>query len=200
MAKGDIVKLETGDSLYHCKDDRLRVYIRETGETISYPKYLMEKELGRKLLPNEHVHHIDQNPLNNNLSNLKVMTNSEHAAGHMRKFYDTTAICGWCGKEFIWTGKQQETFYSNRRNHGHETEQPFCSRACSGRYGKQRQIERGSCGSKTRKLTMDDVWYIRENYIPYDPNYGARALARQFGVDKSVVEKITQGRTYNENI
>ena len=31
----------------------------------------MEEKLGRKLLPNEQVHHIDENPLNNNLDNLE---------------------------------------------------------------------------------------------------------------------------------
>lgn len=87
------MKTENGDSIYHGKDGRLRVYIRETGKTISYPKYKMEKELGRQLLPNEHVHHKDLNPLNNDLSNLKIMTSSEHAAEHMRKYYDTIAIC-----------------------------------------------------------------------------------------------------------
>ena len=38
----------------------------------------MEKKLGRKLRPNEIVHHIDGNASNNDLSNLKVMTRGEH--------------------------------------------------------------------------------------------------------------------------
>lgn len=52
-------KMKNKDSIYHGKDGRLRVYVKETKKTISYPKYLMEKELGRALLPNEAVHHID---------------------------------------------------------------------------------------------------------------------------------------------
>ena len=38
----------------------------------------MEKKLGRKLRPNEIVHHIDGNASNNDVSNLKVMTRAEH--------------------------------------------------------------------------------------------------------------------------
>lgn len=39
---------------------------------------VMEKHLGRSLLPSEEIHHIDGNGLNNNLSNLQLMTKSEH--------------------------------------------------------------------------------------------------------------------------
>lgn len=196
---GDIIKTENGDSIYHNKDGRLRVYVRETGKTISYPKYLMEKELERELLPDEHVHHMDLNPLNNDITNLRVMTNSEHAAQHMRKYHDVTAICGWCGKEFMWTALQQQRFYSERRTGRHHSEMPFCSRECSGRYGRQKQTNECSCGSKIRKLTDEQARYIRENYIPYNKHYGARAMGRQFNVDKSVIEKIVQGCTYKED-
>lgn len=42
----------------------------------------MENHLGRKLLPNEIVHHKDENRSNNELSNLELMTRSEHARHH----------------------------------------------------------------------------------------------------------------------
>ena len=40
---------------------------------------IMEKYLGRKLRSDEHVHHIDGNQHNNNISNLKIVSASEHA-------------------------------------------------------------------------------------------------------------------------
>lgn len=68
-----------------CKDGRIRcvlVYNDGTKKTISYPKLLMENYLGRKLLPEEQVHHIDENPLNNDLSNLMVVLRGEHQRQH----------------------------------------------------------------------------------------------------------------------
>lgn len=43
---------------------------------------LMEIHIGRKLRPHECVHHVDHNRTNNNLSNLQLMTRSEHARLH----------------------------------------------------------------------------------------------------------------------
>lgn len=183
------------DSIYHGKDGRLRVYVRETKKTISYPKYLMQKELGRDLSPNEEVHHVDKNPLNNDVANLKVMSKGEHARDHMTKFFDTVTVCGWCGREFLWTGRQQQMFYSNRRNHERTAEKPFCSRSCSGSYGRKIQSD-ASSNSSLRKLTSEQVQYIRDNYKPYDSVYGGRALAKQFGVDRTVIDLIIKNRTY----
>lgn len=130
------------DSVYLCKDGRMRVYIKDTKKVMSYPKYLMEKELGRPLAHNEEVHHKDEDPLNNNLDNLEIRLHGEHQAEHSTKFYDRMARCGWCGKEFLWTGSQQRTFHNNARYKGIYSEQPFCSKSCSGHYGKQRQFDK----------------------------------------------------------
>ena len=43
---------------------------------------LAEMKIGRKLLENEAVHHIDGNHLNNDFANLKVVTASEHMKIH----------------------------------------------------------------------------------------------------------------------
>ena len=43
---------------------------------------IMQEYLGRKLYKYEVVHHIDGDKLNNNLSNLKLMTRRKHAALH----------------------------------------------------------------------------------------------------------------------
>lgn len=43
---------------------------------------IMEKHLGRKLENNEVVHHVDRDRSNNDISNLQLMTRSEHSKLH----------------------------------------------------------------------------------------------------------------------
>ena len=46
---------------------------------------VMEKYLGRYLTEDEIVHHIDENKLNNDINNLKLMTKYEHKCDHSSK-------------------------------------------------------------------------------------------------------------------
>ena len=66
---------------YQGKDGRLRVVV--DGVTISYPKYLIEQQLGKKLGLNETVHHIDGDVSNNSLDNLMVIDRSIHSRQHI---------------------------------------------------------------------------------------------------------------------
>jgi hypothetical protein len=63
--------------------------IRNNGNQMKHHRYVLEKALGRKLQENEIVHHIDHNKLNNDISNLKIMTRSEHMKLHweLRRVY-----------------------------------------------------------------------------------------------------------------
>lgn len=58
-----------------------RVFDLEYGE-IHEHRLIMIRKLGRPLKSNEHVHHIDGNPRNNNPENLIVLTSREHASHH----------------------------------------------------------------------------------------------------------------------
>lgn len=85
--------------------------------------FIMCKHIGRKLNPNECVHHIDRNRENNCLENLQLLTLSEHAKLHAREdkgtiFVDTN--CLTCGT------KLQVSINST---------QQYCSAKC---YNKQR--------------------------------------------------------------
>lgn len=62
------------------------VYLRvHHSEEIAEHRYVMEQFLGRKLLPDEHVHHKDENKQNNDLGNLRLMSSSEHMSYHANK-------------------------------------------------------------------------------------------------------------------
>ena len=52
------------------------------GKKVTEQDFVMEKQLGRRLKENEVVHHKDGNKLNNDISNLKVMSRGEHARYH----------------------------------------------------------------------------------------------------------------------
>lgn len=126
-------------SIYTNKDGRTRVYLKDSKKVISYPRYLMEKELGRPMEPNEDVHHKDENPLNNDISNLEIRIHGEHQREHSTKYFDKIMTCAWCGKEFVWSARQQRTHNGNlsRNRTGHI----FCSKSCCGSYGRACQLK-----------------------------------------------------------
>lgn len=51
----------------------------------SQHRVVMEQHIGRKLRGDEHVHHKDGNRSNNDISNLELMTISEHMAHHAKE-------------------------------------------------------------------------------------------------------------------
>ena len=98
-----------------------------------YHRYLMEEHLDRKLRSKEIVHHIDGNILNNDMSNLRVMTQSEHARMHMT------------GKDF--SGRK------SRGPHSEETKE----RIRQGNLGVKRSAETRLRNSEARKgITASD--------------------------------------------
>lgn len=47
-----------------------------------------------------------------------------------------------------------------------------------------------------RKLSVEDINYIRNNYKPKDSEFGARALARHFNVNHRTILEIVNGKRY----
>ena len=111
---------------------------------ILYPRILMEEKLGRPLMPNEDVHHIDGNPLNNDILNLEIKYHGEHQREHFTKYFDREVVCANCGKSFIWTAKKQRTWYSNasRKKNRNKRRRVFCSNNCAGTFGRKEQLSR----------------------------------------------------------
>lgn len=100
--------------------------------TISYPKLIMECYLGKRLSENETVDHIDRNYLNDSISNLQVLTREEHCRIDAKRVVTKDAECLMCGKIFSLSPAQRNKRSSSRAG-------PFCSRQCTGKYGKMVQ-------------------------------------------------------------
>lgn len=123
---------------YEGKDGRLRmilVFTNKTKKLISYPKYLMECHLERYLEENETIDHIDGNPLNNDITNLRVLPRVEHCKNDALRNKNAIVKCAYCGKEFSIEGFRLHN--RNRKDRHHSGY--FCSRKCSGKYGAEIQ-------------------------------------------------------------
>lgn len=130
--------METIYGPYTRKDGRQIVilYENKVRKTVSYPKFIMEKYLRRKLEEWETVDHIDNNTKNNEISNLQILSRSDNAKKYAREFIKPstryteyiTLICKYCGKEFK-RFKYRNDYDRNVRG----KDGPFCSKECVGK-------------------------------------------------------------------
>ena len=98
------------------------------------------------------IHHIDGNPLNNDISNLTVIDRAEHANNDAIRNKNITVVCQYCGKEFTIPGSK---IRGRNRTDRHQSGY-FCSRECTGKYGNA--VQHG----KIKPTTVDRV--VPEKY------------------------------------
>ena len=116
------------------------VYDKDKKQVVPYARYLMEEYLGRKLREDEEVHHKDHDKTNDVIENLEVINSTEHRKHHNPlKYKDTIEQCYVCGKSFTFTAKQHSNKYKQRKRKPDTVDKYFCSRKCSGIYGKKIQ-------------------------------------------------------------
>lgn len=65
---------------------------------------------------------------------------------------------------------------------------------------KKAQSERmmGKPNLACRKLSEEDVLFIRSSYIPRDAEYGLRALGRKYGISHASVHRVIKGTQYTD--
>lgn len=129
--------------------------------TISYPKYLMEMHLGRKLDPNkETVDHWDTDKYNNDIKNLRLVPREEHSADDTRRALPAKLKCSWCDKEF------ERSARVVRDKHKRGVRGTFCSRSCAGKYARSVQLQ-----------------LINNDAIDLAPNIQSEYYKRKYGPD-----------------
>lgn len=137
MAYGDGFKVW---GPYKRKDNgrQLVIVVDNNGNkrTISYPKWLLELQMGRPLDPDlETVDHKDSDINNNDLSNLRIVPRSEHSADDTRRVKNVKLTCAWCKKEF----ERSPRLVRDKARKGKAG--PFCSKKCAGKYSRMLQLK-----------------------------------------------------------
>ena len=117
-------------------------------------RVVMENQIGRLLTNDEVVHHIDGNKSNNDISNLQLLTNAEHAKLHADRHPRKMVLlkCPQCGKEFEIT--KNESFLQKNNKYPCTC----CSNTCRGKFYKQIQM----CGVTPDIQQKIDQCLIRE--------------------------------------
>jgi hypothetical protein len=118
---------------YVGKDNRSRVvlsFVDGSKRTVSYPKFLMENYLGRKLTNNETVDHIDCDVTNNNIDNLRVIDRSRHVKLDAKRIGAQEFTCEVCQSTFTLAGRK---LHDAKHNRDKGKKGPFCSRRCAGK-------------------------------------------------------------------
>lgn len=97
-------------------------------------RYVMSRHLGRLLSSDEAVHHKDEDRTNNDISNLELLSMSEHAIKHAEVKHGPAKIvaCSHCGFEF-----KCPTRRFNRSKSG----KLFCSQECTQAAAREFDVE-----------------------------------------------------------
>lgn len=144
---------------YLRKDGRKHICIidGDIKTTMSYPKYLMEQHLGRKLLDTETVDHINRDFADDRIENLQILSPSEHSKLDAIRAKEYTDTCIWCKTEFT---KRIKRYARHAKVQGKSG--PFCSRKCSGQYGAEVQNGRTSIIGDHRKNIEPEYYRLEK--------------------------------------
>jgi hypothetical protein len=138
---------------YKRKDGRSHICLTLNGsrKTVSYPRFLVETHLGRKLLDSEEVNHLNGNVGDDRLDNFEIIDGTIHRKLHNTKYFDKLAICKQCNINFTLTADIQRSRIQNATESG-----PFCSRECAGRWsttGENKRLGRKQLAKSWKPTT-----------------------------------------------
>jgi predicted Zn-ribbon and HTH transcriptional regulator len=95
------------------------VYFRDANHPLAskhgyvfYHRHIMSIHIGRWLLPDEIVHHIDEDGTNNSIENLVITNRTDHAKHHI--LVNKEVKCEFCGIMFFPNRKRKRRFCSRK--------------------------------------------------------------------------------------
>ena len=120
----EITKTCKGGGYTYCRTIPLHPKSNSKG---LYPlhRVLVENKLGRYLLPNEVVHHINEDKNDNRIENLSVLSNKDHSKLHSVKVENIVCTCPVCGSVF-----EEKPHLFRLRQKRNKTNKVFCSKSC----------------------------------------------------------------------
>lgn len=120
----------------------------------------MELLSKRRLGKDDTVSHEDRRKNNDAASNLKIRPRKEHLALDAKRLRPAKGVCKQCMAEFTLSREQRSLRAKKKAG-------PFCSRACSGKYGAAVQngasrIERARMPDKKYAFPSKEKWDKRQ--------------------------------------
>lgn len=167
------------------------------------------------------VHHAAQDATGyfdttkNNIEDLRLMPESEHLDLHHQLRRTDSFICKNCGKEFTAAVTGKNCFCSQKCNNQWRRKNllvelvcPICgkifttpkrhrqTKCCSKSCAYQLRLLLYGTDKSNVKLSDADVEFIRVNYKAGDKEFGQKALAQKFKVNRKTIESIVHNRTH----
>ena len=130
------------------------VFKDNSKRTVSYPKWIIENHIGRRLKSNETVDHYDRDYTNDNINNLRVKLKSVHTSEDAIRVKPIEITCIWCGTKAL----KRATDLDGNAKQGRAG--PFCSNKCSGIYGAELQNGRVKPFGKARGKTKREYYQL----------------------------------------
>jgi HNH endonuclease len=125
--------IKKGDYLYCIVRDHPN---RTKNNYVLLHRVIVENDINRLLTSDEIIHHIDENKFNNDLSNLKIMTQSEHQILHKTIGLSMVKLkCPSCEIEF--DKEKRCSFLEPSR----KCKFTCCSNTCRGKFSRRIQLE-----------------------------------------------------------
>lgn len=115
----------------------IRIYL--DGKQLREHRVLMSQYLGRPLLRNEHVHHINEVKTDNRIENLQLHTDSSHSKNHRQQFRKNVSSkrrCVSCGTSKTCLDSRNWLYWHFQN---HDKTKPVCHNCHMREYYKTRK-------------------------------------------------------------